>query len=272
MKLMDALPAPTRNLDQAKKDLREQGVCIMPDALEPDLFGRVNAALAQAASGDPARRKAPRLRLDYGDSNQRIWALLNRDPVFAELAEHPIGLELLRDLLGWPLLLSNISANITGPGGEDSMMHCDQQYMPTPWGGPQGLNLIYCLTDFTAENGATVLVPGSHRWNEPPVAGEADDVPGVPLVAPAGSLCAMEGRVWHKTGRNVTDGDHRAGIFAWYTLPVYRQQENWYLSLNPSALQFASPTLLELLGYETQGFGLVNGMPPLWRDEGASTQ
>ena len=262
----DKLPAATHDLAQASRDLRTHGLCIIEGALDPDLLERVRAALTQAARHDPGRGKGDRLRLDYGENNQRVWGLLNRDPVFAELAEHPVALHLLRDLLGWPLLLSNISANIAGPGGEDSMMHCDQQYMPTPWSGPQGLNFAWCIDDFTADNGATIFVPGSHAWNRPPVPGEADDTPGVPLVARAGSVCAFEGRMWHKTGRNVTAAERRAGIFAWYTLPIYRQQENWYLSLNPAVLQFASPTLLDLLGYRAQGFGLVNGLQPLWRD------
>ena len=72
----------------------------------------------------------------------------------------------------------------------------------------------------------------------------------------------MESRVWHKTGHNRTREQRRAGIFAWYTRPIYRQQENWFLSLNPAIRQFASDDLLVLLGYRTEGLGLVNGKSP----------
>ena len=82
------------------------------------------------------------------------------------------------------------------------------------------------------------------------------------LEAPAGSIIVMESRVWHKTGNNRTKAQRRAGIFAWYTRPIYRQQENWFLSLNPAIRQFASDDLLVLLGYRTEGLGLVNGKSP----------
>jgi ectoine hydroxylase-related dioxygenase (phytanoyl-CoA dioxygenase family) len=84
----------------------------------------------------------------------------------------------------------------------------------------------------------------------------------VPLEAAAGSIIVMESRVWHKTGYNRTREQRRAGIFAWYTRPIYRQQENWFLSLNPAIRQFASDDLLVLPGYRTEGLGLVNGKSP----------
>ena len=75
-------------------------------------------------------------------------------------------------------------------------------------------------------------------------------------------MCVMDGRVWHHTGDNVTASSTRGGIFAWYTIPIYRTQENWFLSLDPLVVQQASDTMLELLGYRAQGLGLVNGRSP----------
>ena len=75
-------------------------------------------------------------------------------------------------------------------------------------------------------------------------------------------MIVFESRLWHKTGFNRTKDQHRAGIFGWYTKPIYRQQENWYLSLDPSVRQFASDDMLVLLGYRTEGLGLVNGASP----------
>ena len=136
--------------------------------------------------------------------------------------------------------------------------------MPEPWSRAQGINLAWCVDDFTEANGATLFVPGSPSKNRVPGPEDAD-APAIHLIAPAGSLCAFEGRMWHRTGINRTANERRAGIFAWYTLPIYLPQENWYLSLNRSYLQFGSPTLLQLLGYTTAGFGKVNGLEPLWR-------
>jgi ectoine hydroxylase-related dioxygenase (phytanoyl-CoA dioxygenase family) len=82
------------------------------------------------------------------------------------------------------------------------------------------------------------------------------------MEAAAGSIVVFESRVWHKTGYNRTSGERRAGVFAWYTKPIYRTQENWFLSLRPEIRQFASDDALVLLGYRTTGLGLVNGASP----------
>ncbi len=259
-----ALPAPTRDLDQAEQDIREFGLAIIPDALDRDQLARVRDALYRAAQADRARGREQKFALDYEQdtTNQRIWNVLSRDPVFSDLVEHPGGLRLIRSVLGWPALLGNISANITGPGGGEMVLHADQIFVPTPWPtDPQGANIAWCVDDFREDNGATRIVPGSHKWHRPPEPHEAQ-IETVALEAPAGSMICFESRLWHKTGNNRTADETRAGIFAWYTKPIYRQQENWYLSLDPSVRQFASDEMLVLLGYRTEGLGLVNGASP----------
>ena len=140
-------------------------------------------------------------------------------------------------------------------------MHADQIFVPEPWPAePQGVNVAWCLDDFTADNGATCIAPGSHRLNRNPR--ENEQVPMCPLVAPAGTMIVFESRVWHRTGFNRTADQYRAGVFGWYTRPIYRAQENWFLSLDPTVKQFASETMLVLLGYKTEGLGLVNGRSP----------
>ena len=155
--------------------------------------------------------------------------MLSRDPVFADLAEHPTALGFVKAILGWPALLGNISANITGPGGGEMVLHADQIFVPEPWPAePQGMNVAWCLDDFTEANGATRIVPGSHRLNRAPRP-KTTGLETVPMEAPAGSIVVFESRVWHKTGFNRTKDQRRAGVFAWYTKPIYRQQENWFL-------------------------------------------
>ena len=80
----------------------------------------------------------------------------SRDPVFANLVEDPLAPGLVKSTIGWPALLGNISANITGPGGGEMVLHADQIFVPEPWPArPQGVNLAWCGDDFTDENGAT---------------------------------------------------------------------------------------------------------------------
>lgn len=259
------LPKPTRDLAQAARDIKHHGLCMVEGVLEGATLRRAHEALYRAAADDRARGRERKFGLDYAhdDTNQRVWNVLSRDPVFADLVEHPAALELLRSVIGWPALLGNISANITGPGGGEMVLHADQIFVPEPWPAePQGVNVCWCVDDFTEENGATRVVPGSHRLHRNPHAEEAGAAT-LPLEAPAGTMIVMESRVWHKTGFNATADRRRAGIFAWYTKPIYRTQENWFLALDPSVKEFASDTMLELLGYKTQGLGLVYGASPV---------
>lgn len=258
------LPSPTHDLARAARDIEQHGICLVEGVLAGERLARVREALYRAAADDRARGRERKFLLDYAhdDTNQRVWNMLSRDPVFGDLVEHPAALELVRAVIGWPALLGNISANITGPGGGEMILHADQTFVPEPWpAAPQGVNVAWCIDDFTEENGGTRFVPGSHRLNRPPRAGDAA-AGTVPLVAPAGTMAVFESRLWHKTGVNRTSDRHRAGIFAWYTRPIYRTQENWFLSLAPSIRQFASDDMLVLLGYKTAGLGLVNGASP----------
>ena len=258
----NTLPAPTNDLDRAEHDLRTEGICAVTGVLDDVALQRVRTEFFAAAADDRVRGSEVRgFGLDPDDSNQRVWNVLSRSPVFIDLVEHPVALRLLRSVLGWPMLLGNISGNITGPGGEAGHLHADQIFVPQPWpDNPQGANAAWCVDEFTAANGATRFVPGSHLLNRLPL--DSDHRESVPLEAPAGSLVVFDSRLWHRTGANSTSNDRRAAIFGWYTRPIYRTQENWFLSLNPSVRQFASDDLLVLLGYRTSGLGLVNGASP----------
>lgn len=262
VKVEARLPSPTDDLDRAEHDLRTHAICAITGVLDDGALGRVRSELYDAAREDVARGWARHeFALDPDGSNQRVWNVLSRSPVFIDLAEHPIALRLLRSVLGWPMLLGNISANITGPGGVAGHLHADQIFVPEPWPqDPQGANAAWCVDDFTTENGATCFVPGSHLLNRSPRPG--DDAVAVPMEAPAGSMVVFDSRLWHRTGSNATTDARRAAIFGWYTRPIYRTQENWFLSLDPIVRQFASDDLLVLLGYKTAGFGLVNGLSP----------
>ena len=259
-----AVPPPTRDLAQGLRNIAEYGLTIVPDVLTGDVLNRAREALYRAADSDRARQREQKFSLDYAedDTNRRVWNVLSRDPVFEDMAFHPLALDYVKAVLGWPALLGNISANITGPGGGEMVLHADQIFVPEPWASaPQGMNVAWCLDDFTEANGATRFVPGSHKLNRAPRA-EDRQAETAPMVASAGSAVVFESRVWHKTGHNRTADEQRAGVFAWYTKPIYRAQENWFLSLRPEVRQFASDEALVLLGYKAEGLGLVNGVSP----------
>lgn len=260
---VELLPAPTPDLEQAKADLAATGVARVPEVLDRETLDRVRRALYAAAAKDREDGRATGgFALDLDAGNQRVWNLLNRDPVFAALAAHPVALELVRSVIGWPALLSNISGNITGPGAAAGVLHADQVFVPEPWPEcPQGINVAWCIDDFTASNGATEVVPGSHLRHRSPTPAD-DRVPTIALTDPSGSILAFDSRVWHRAGPNTSTDQFRAAVFPFYTTPIYRPQENWFLSLRSDVLESLSETMLTLLAYKSEGFGLVYGRSP----------
>ena len=256
------LPPFAEDIDQAKAHLRAHGLALLAGQISPETLARAREATYAAAEEDKRLgREADKFGLDYGDLNVRVWNILNRHPVFRDMVQLPVVLELLSEVIGWPALLGNISANIAQPGGEGGMLHPDQLFIPKPWPAePQGMNFAWLLDDFTADNGATEVVPQSHLLpDDVDPATLADKA--VPVIAPAGTLMVFESRVWHRTGSNHS-ARPRAALFGWYTRPIYRTQENWFLSLDDEVVNEASDELLTLLGYKTQGLGLVYGRSP----------
>lgn len=257
-------PALTTDLAAARADLDEHGYCLIGDALTPDRVSELRERLVELAAAEIADGT------DYvyeNGANQRIWQLLNKGEVFEALAQDELVLEVIAHLLGYDVLLSNIDANVAGPGGQPMFLHADQSYVPTPWPLALVANCMWMLDDFTAENGATRIVPGSHLLDHGPdyFAAMPDTVP---VCAPAGTAMIFDGRLWHQTGANVTADEHRHGILAYYCRPFIRQQENFFVSLRPEVLSRATPTLRHLLGYEMYfSLGMIDGMPrkgPRW--------
>jgi len=258
----NALPPLTTNLEEAKAHLLTYGLALIANHLSSGVLAEAREATYDAAEADAQLgRKADRFGLDYGDKNLRVWNLLNRAPVFQDLVQSREVMVLLQYLLGWPALLGNISANIALPGSDGGVWHQDQLFVPKPWPeAPQGMNFAWLLDDFTLDNGATEVIPKSHRGSDAIDQASLDDL-AVPVVAPAGTMMVFESRIFHRTGRNQSTAP-RAALFGWYTKPIYRTQENWFLSLDPQIVDEASETLLVLLGYKSQGLGLVYGRSP----------
>lgn len=265
---LTTLPAPTTDRERARDDLDRHGYCLIAGALGQDEVTALRASVVDLA--DLAMRSG-RAYTDGGGANQRIWQLLNRGDAFADLAIHPTALEMIGHLLGGhpqfgvddglpQFLLSSITANIAGPGGDAMQLHADQVFLPHPWPPfPVVANVLWMLDDFTDENGATRILPGTHLTETPPAADAAAET--VAAEAPAGTAMVFEGRLWHGTGRNVTTDQRRHAILAYYCKPWIRQQENSTVSVRRDVLANASPALRRLLGFDLYAsLGMIDGL------------
>ena len=234
----------------AKERLKEDGWCALPDVLDADATRETLARLWTAASESERRGVSTYIpRLDPNESNVRVFNLLELDPLFRVLIQHPIAVDLVCSLLGSDYLISNFTANIARPGSRSMMVHSDQSIVvPEPWHHPWTLNIVWCLTDMRFDNGATLFLPGSHRFR---TRAELPPDPAThmrPFEAKAGSIVAMEGRVWHTSGANVTANEDRALLFGYYCVPFLRPQVNWNAALSPETQAGVDPELRVRLG------------------------
>jgi len=249
-----SLPPITGDVGTAQGHLRSHGCCRLRDALSAAEVDDLLRAITEIAEAQI------RANTDYvysDGSNQRVWSLFNHGEIFLRLAEHPNALMLMEASLGPDLLMSNLSANIAGPGGSAMVPHWDQDWAVRPWPHAFAAHVIWMLNDFTAENGATLVAPGSHLLDGPPPDGNL-----VPATGPAGTALAIDGRTWHGTGSNRSRDSRRVGVLAYYCRPYIRQQENFVLSMRKDVRGGLRRERRRLFGLEFYEYlNMVNGPP-----------
>jgi hypothetical protein len=199
------------------------------------------------------------------------------------MALSPIAMRIARHVLGEQFLLSDLAAHITWPDNGLMGLHIDQWWLPPPAmpgetyqragtisrataptgdpvpatrpiSPPAVLNVFWAITDFTAENGATRLVPGSHLSGLNPDP-EREDYTTVQAIVPAGSAVAWEGRTWHAAGFNRSNGP-RIGITTYFCGPQFRQMANLTHGAKREVLTDAPDELKALMGFKSwSGYG-----------------
>ena len=192
-----------------------------------------------------------------GLETKRVGALLARSETCQNLALDPLINKLAGGFLGphcenYQLHFS--SAIQIGPGESSQILHRDRGV----WGGyiPRKIetqfSTVWAINDFTKANGATQVVPGSHKWdkNRQP---EIEEIAYAEMKA--GSVFIYTGSVLHGGGTNITE-ETRLGIFLHYAPSWLRQQENQYLSYPPEVAKKFTPELRSLIGYSKGGYVL----------------
>lgn len=233
--------------------LEDEGYCIIPQALPAAILGSLDRDLAAAFAAAPLGHGD-----FYGYRTQRFGSLLRRSPAAADLALQPLVLNLARTILGPAcdrIQLNVAQAIAIHPGEIEQFPHRDHDM----WAGIKGeheylLNVIWPLTDFTTDNGATRIYPGSHRENITDL-----DQLGSPVIAecsPGDAICFL-GSTIHGAGPNLTKEVRRAVVIG-YSLGWLKPYENLWLAYPPHIARTFSPELAELAGYSQHRPNLGN--------------
>jgi ectoine hydroxylase-related dioxygenase (phytanoyl-CoA dioxygenase family) len=235
-----------RGLETHLQEIETQGYTVLESVIDPALIDALNEALDRLERELGTR---PGCNLFEGHHTIRIYNLLARDRVFQSVPVHPAVLPVIEGVLDRGCLVSSLSSISIDPGERAQPIHADDTLIGLPRPHPPVVcNSMWALTEFTEENGATRIVPGSHRFDTKPEYGSHPE--SIPAEMPRGSVLVWNGSLWHGGGANRSDG-RRVGIAMNYCAGFIRQQENQQLGIPLELVKTFDPRLQELAGFGT---------------------
>jgi ectoine hydroxylase-related dioxygenase (phytanoyl-CoA dioxygenase family) len=224
--------------------IAKDGYTIVEDAIDPELVDALAADLARLEKELGIR---PASNDFEGKSTWRIYNLLVHGKLWERVPVHEHVLPIVEGVLDEGCLVSSLSSIAIGPGETAQPIHADDQLMPLAKPHVATVcNSMWALTDFTEENGATRIIPGSHLRDHSPIYGKHYD--SLPAEMKKGSVLVWHGSLWHGGGANRTS-ERRVGIAMNYCAGWIRQQENQQLGIPREIARGFSPRLRELVGY-----------------------
>lgn len=244
-----AMPTTAFDLDRHAAEMQDQGFTIVRDFMDAAQLLEFRRALQPFTHTHHGRN-------DFeGFKTERVYTLIARGKVFEAIAADPRLLALIGRFLQPNFLLSASHSISLNPGETAQSVHTDDGfYRQSRPRAPIGISVIGAIDDFTAANGATEVIPGSHRWGDPGAPDRPNDLAEiermlVPMEMPAGSALVFCGTLLHRGGANVTDRP-RLAFTNQYCEPWARPQENFWLSVPREMAREMSPAAQTLLGYE----------------------
>jgi ectoine hydroxylase-related dioxygenase (phytanoyl-CoA dioxygenase family) len=237
--------------------LRRDGFVILRDCLDRSEVADIAAEFSKLHT-DEHDGNTP----FAGFKTRRMYNLVARTRVLDKLYLHPRILATVEGHLDDQIQLSIASTIDLGPDETHQPFHRDDSYYPMPRPHtPLSVNAIFAVDDFSAENGGTLLIPGSHLTadEEPP-----KDAQVVHAEMKAGSVLMWDGSLFHAGGANQTNAN-RLGISAIYCRAWLRQQENQFLGVPAELAKTLPRDMQKLIGYWVVNnlLGYVNDASPL---------
>lgn len=233
--------------------LHEDGAVIIDRLADSGIIDGVLEEMSSYIDATPCGEQA------IGDDRtQRTGGLVARSKSARELITHPLILESAEKLFSkatsFQLNLTQIISLL--PGGGPQGVHRDQwgwDHFPFPVDYEPQFQTIWAATDFTDENGATRVVPGSHRNSDDAAQYSHEDT--IPAEMTKGSVLIYTGKAYHGGGAN-RSSHVRRGINITYSAGWLRQEENQYLSVPIEVAKTLPTALLRLIGYRRGSFGI----------------
>lgn len=217
------------DLKDARRQLEDEGYCVLADLLDAQ----------EAEHIDTLARRTMEPREGYIS----METSLNYIPELAPLCIHPTLVELAEEMLGKDFILANnVAMKWCKPGAPSGPLHWGGRFKDIP--RLTEFQVFWMLTDFTAENGATLAVPFSHHTGRPP--GRNAYPQEIPVVGKKGSVLIFDGRIWHRSGANTTTVQHRMAANMMYLPGTVDRGGEWPLVTRERYDQFP-PQLQEML-------------------------
>jgi ectoine hydroxylase-related dioxygenase (phytanoyl-CoA dioxygenase family) len=237
-------------IQQHVQKIETDGYSIIPNAVATDFLDSIIEDLGRL---ERELDIVPAKNRFEGTKTVRIYNLLMYGKLYERIPVHENVLPIVERVLDPGCLVSSLSSISICGDEKPQPMHADDQLIPLPRPHvPIVCNTMWALTDFTDANGATRIVPGSHKWAElPDLFGKTDSVPAEMR---KGSVMVYNGSLWHGGGSNRTR-TRRVGVAMNYCAGYIRQQENQQLGIPREIAAQFSPRLQELVGYS-----LYNGL------------
>ncbi len=244
---------PDKDAEAWRAQLLRDGYCIIPDLLPGETLAQLDADLAPAFAATPFGRGG-----FYGETTKRFGRLLARSQHAEALVMHPLVREVVEGLLSpWcdTLQLNVAQAIAVHPGAPQQVPHRDQDMWRVEPGAMEYLvNVIWPLTPFEADNGATLVWPRSHGRH---AASHDPDTPPCAAVMAPGSALLFLGSTLHGAGPNRSDAVRR-GVVVGYALGWLKPYENQWLAYPPAVARSFTPELAALVGYRQHRPNLGN--------------
>ncbi|MCY3885486.1 MAG: phytanoyl-CoA dioxygenase family protein [Gammaproteobacteria bacterium] len=236
------------NIPKVVQRVNEHGYAVVPEFLDLKVLSRLRSDLKPIFDAIGSRESEK-----FGQQTLHTHNLLAKTRAVDELLLDDRLLSLIEEILGPDFQVSGVAAMRPGPGDRRQHLHTDDGHYPIPRPHPPLIvNTLIALDPFTAQNGATEVIPKSHRFKER----LSQEPATVTVEMPAGGLLLWDGALWHRGGGNSTKDSYRRSINVNFNLAWLKQRENQFVGVPPEVVVAMPERLQALIGYKLTNFGL----------------